>query len=82
MTTLPEHPSPEDQPSPEQIREWERDFDAARRRPLAQRFRYAFIHTHKPVLDDATFRSFESTAQYRAWCEENLPSWLGYGRTV
>ncbi|MCL2647588.1 MAG: hypothetical protein FWD61_11375 [Phycisphaerales bacterium] len=34
----------------------------------------------KPVLDDAKCRSFESTAEYRQWCEENLPDWLGYGR--
>jgi len=58
---------------------WEAEFDAAARRPLEQRFRYAFIRTYKPVLDDATYRSFETTADYRAWCEANLPSWLGYG---
>jgi hypothetical protein len=70
------------EPSPEQVREWERDFEAAARRPLAQRLRYAFIHTYKPVLDDARFRSFTTTAEYRAWCEKNLPSWLGYGPSV
>ena len=56
------------------------DFEAAARRPLAQRLRYAFIKTYKPVLDDATYRSFETMAEYREWCEKNLPSWLGYGR--
>jgi len=56
------------------------DFEAAARRPLRQRMRYAFIHTHKPVLDDAPFRAFDTTADYRRWCEENLPDWLGYGR--
>jgi hypothetical protein len=60
--------------------EWLEEFDAAARRPLAQRLRYAFIKTYKPVLDDAEYRSFESTADYRRWCEESLPSWLGYGR--
>ena len=55
---------------------------AAARRPLRTRFRYAFIRTYKPVLDDASYRSFDSTAEYRAWCEENLPSWLGYGRNL
>jgi hypothetical protein len=59
--------------------EWDAEFDAAARRPLRQRFRYAFIHTYKPVLDDAPFRSFETLAEYRAWCNANLPSWLGYG---
>lgn len=60
--------------------EWLAEFEAAAKRPLEQRFRYAFIKTYKPVLDDARYRSFETTAEYRKWCEENLPSWLGYGR--
>jgi hypothetical protein len=34
----------------------------------------------KPVLDDAPYRSFETMADYRRWCEDNLPSWLGYRR--
>jgi hypothetical protein len=59
--------------------EWLAEFEAAARRPLRQRFRYAFVRTHKPVLDDARFRSFESTEAYRKWCDENLPDWLGYG---
>ena len=61
-------------------REWLEEFEAAARRPLEQRLRYAFIKTYKPVLDDSRYRSFESTAEYRKWCEENLPDWLGYGR--
>ena len=61
-------------------REWLEEFEAAARRPLKTRFRYAFIKTYKPVMDDATFRAFDTTADYRRWCEENLPSWLGYGR--
>lgn len=56
------------------------EFEAAARRPLQQRFRYAFVKTYKPILDDAPFRAFESMAEYRAWCEASLPSWLGYGR--
>lgn len=60
--------------------DWIAEFEAAARRPLATRMRYAFIKTHKPVLDEARFRSFESMAAYRGWCEENLPDWLGYGR--
>jgi len=70
------------QPSPEELREWRREFDAASRRNLKQRFRYAFIRTYKPVLDDAPFRAFTTTREYRNWCEENLPRWLGYGREV
>lgn len=60
--------------------DWREEFEAAARRPLEKRLRYAFIKTYKPVLDDAPFRSFNTTADYRAWCERELPSWLGYGR--
>jgi hypothetical protein len=60
--------------------DWLAEFEAAARRPLAQRFRYAFVRTYKPVLDDARYRSFESMEDYRRWCEDHLPDWLGYGR--
>jgi hypothetical protein len=59
---------------------WIEEFEAAARRPLELRLRYAFIKTYKPVLDDESYRSFDSMKQYREWCEQNLPSWLGYGR--
>lgn len=62
--------------------EWIRDFEAARQRNLKERMEYAFIHTYKPVLDDEPFRSFETMKEYRRWCEEKLPSWLGYAKTV
>jgi hypothetical protein len=60
--------------------EWLEEFEAAARRSLEQRMHYAFIHTHKPVLDDAEYRSFETMEEYRQWYEHNLPDWLGYGR--
>jgi len=60
--------------------DWLAEFEAAARRPLRQRFRYAFIRTHKPVLDDAPYRSFDTMEDYRRWCEAELPDWLGYGR--
>jgi len=59
--------------------EWIAEFEAAARRPIEERMKYAFVKTYKPVMDDAPYRSFESTAEYREWCEENLPDWLGYG---
>lgn len=65
--------------SPQIPADWAADFEAAARRPLPQRMRYAFIHTYKPVLDDERFRAFDTTADYRRWCERNLPDWLGYG---
>jgi len=60
--------------------DWLAEFEAAARRPLPLRFRYAFVKTYKPVLDDATFRAFDTMEAYRRWCEERLPDWLGYGR--
>ena len=60
--------------------EWIEEFESAARRPLETRLRYAFIHTYKPVLDDAPYRAFTTMQEYRDWCEKNLPSWLGYGR--
>jgi hypothetical protein len=60
--------------------EWREEFEAAARRPLRERFRYAFIKTYKPVLDDAPFRAFDTMESYRRWCEDNLPYWLGYAR--
>ena len=60
--------------------DWLAEFEAAARRPLETRMKYAFIRTYKPVLDDAPFRAFDTMEEYRRWCEENLPDWLGYGR--
>ncbi len=60
--------------------DWLADFEAAARRTLETRMKYAFIHTYKPVLDDEPYRSFDTMEEYRCWCEENLPDWLGYGR--
>jgi len=70
----PKHDTP---PIPQ---EWLDEFEAAAKRPLKQRMRYAFIRTYKPVLDDAPYRTFDTMEDYRRWCEKNLPSWLGYGR--
>jgi hypothetical protein len=56
------------------------DFDAAAKRTIEQHVRNSFIRTYKPVLDDARYRSFDSMEDYRRWCRENLPDWLGYSR--
>jgi hypothetical protein len=49
------------------------------RRSVADRMRYGFNYVYKPVLDDAEWRSFETMAEYREWCRDNLPTYLGYG---
>ena len=54
-----------------------REFEAMARRPVSQRINYGFIKTYKPVLDDEPYRSFETMAEYRAWCDKNVPRYLG-----
>jgi hypothetical protein len=48
-------------------------------RSVEERMLYGFNYVYKPVLDDTDWRSFDSTAEYRQWCRENLPEYLGYG---
>ena len=79
MGNVPSRPGESDFFEGEIPPEWLAEFEAAARRSLPVRFRYAFIHTYKPVLDDQPFRAFDTTADYRRWCDENLPDWLGYG---
>ena len=38
---------------------WFDEFEAAAKRPLRLRVRYAFVKTHRPVLDDEPFRAFD-----------------------
>jgi hypothetical protein len=67
-------------PTEAERRQWLAEFEAAARRPLPTRVDYSFIQTYKPVLDDESYRSFDTMEDYRQWCEKHLPAWLGYGR--
>jgi hypothetical protein len=58
--------------------EWIRDFEASLRRPLRERFDFAFVSTRKPIIDDRPYRTFETMEEYRRWCREELPAFLGY----
>ena len=58
---------------------WIEEFEAAAKRPLKTRLKYAFIKTYKPILDDEPFRAFKTMQEYREWCKQ-LPSWLGFER--
>lgn len=49
-------------------------------RDVMTRIKYGFCHVHKPVLDDAPVRIFATLAEYRDWCERELPAYLGYSR--
>lgn len=58
-------------------------FDAAMKRPLLERIARGCIHTFKPVLDEGPgIRMWDTMEEYRRWCEENLPDWLGYRRVT
>jgi hypothetical protein len=59
---------------PEFAEQFKRQLD----RPLEARIRYGFNRVYKPVLDDAPWRSFATMAEYRVWCAENLPKYLGF----
>ena len=52
------------------------------RRPMEQRIKYGFCRMYKPVLDDAPWRAFDTMKEYRAWCEANLPDYLGFKRSA
>ena len=48
------------------------------KRTLEQRLKYGFFRNHKPVLDDAPIRIFETMREYREWADRKLPSYLGF----
>ncbi|MEK9148994.1 MAG: hypothetical protein AAB267_02990 [Candidatus Desantisbacteria bacterium] len=62
----------------EELKEWDDKCKRQIRRSLQERMDYGFIYTYKPVLDDAPSRVFDSTKEYRQWCNQNLPSYLRY----
>ena len=64
-----------------ELKELHADFEAAQQRPLKTRLHSAFIKTYKPVLDERTTRTFNTMREYRQWCNETLPNWLGYQST-
>ena len=61
------------------LKEFQEQCERSLQRTVEERMRYGFNYVYKPVLDDAESRSFNSTAEYRQWCRENLPEYLGYG---
>ena len=62
------------------LKEFQEQCERSLQRTVEERMRYGFNYVYKPVLDDAEWRSFDTMEEYRRWCEENLPDWLGYGR--
>lgn len=58
-----------------------KEFELALKRKVRERLQRGFIKTHKPVMDDVPYRIFDRMRDYKHWCEQQLPSWLGYGKT-
>lgn len=61
------------------LKEFQDQCERSLQRTVEERMRYGFNYVYKPVLDDAEWRSFDSTAEYRQWCRENLPEYPGDG---
>jgi hypothetical protein len=59
-------------------REWRAQCQRQLARPTLARIKYGFGWVHKPVLDDGPSRAFDSMEEYRRWCHEKLPPYLGY----
>ena len=49
-------------------------------RDVMTRIKYGFVRVYRPVLDDMPSRAFATMAEYRDWCERELPAYLGYRR--
>jgi len=49
-------------------------------RPLESRIKYGFSRPIIPGPSQMRWRAFATMAEYRAWCEKNLPDYLGFKR--
>ena len=58
-----------------------KEFAISLKRTVLERINHGFIRTYKPIIDDAPYRIFDSMYEYNAWCNRELPKWLGYGKT-
>ena len=47
-------------------------------RPVESRMKYGFCRVNRPILDEPGVRIFSSTQEYRRWCADNLPAYLGF----
>lgn len=57
--------------------------DECRRRlawDVIKRIKYGFRPANRPVLDEMPSRAFATMAEYREWCERELPGHLGLTR--
>jgi hypothetical protein len=54
------------------------DFSDGLSRAVYERIQLGFIPMKLPVIDEAPYRIFSTTKEYRKWANENTPAWLGY----
>ena len=55
------------------------EFERSMKRPVMERIARGCLWTFKPVLDEGPgVRVWDTMEDYRRWCNENLPEWLGY----
>jgi hypothetical protein len=47
---------------------------------VTKRIKYGFRPANRPVLDEMPSRAFATMAEYREWCERELPAHLGFWR--
>ena len=56
------------------------DFEDALSRPVEERIKFGFIAMKMPIIDEESYRIFDTMDEYRRWTDKNLPKWLGYCR--
>jgi hypothetical protein len=54
------------------------DFSDGLSRTVYERIQLGFTPMKLPVIDEAPYRIFSTTKEYRKWANENTPSSLGY----
>jgi hypothetical protein len=54
------------------------DFSDGLSRTVDERIQLGFMAMKLPVIDEAAYRIFSTTKEYRKWANENTPTWLGY----
>jgi hypothetical protein len=57
---------------------WRQQCRRQMQRPLLDCIKFGFDRSYTPALDDAPYRTFSSTAEYRSWRGQNLPELIGY----
>ncbi|ODS34525.1 MAG: hypothetical protein SCARUB_00260 [Candidatus Scalindua rubra] len=54
------------------------DFTDGLSRSVYERIELGFITMKLPVIDDESYRIFDTMEEYHKWANENIPNWLGY----